>query len=121
MSIQGFNDGPLTYKAAADIAANLLVTLTSTAGSVDLCGEDGFPVGVSTDAVATGAYGTFQPLRGRILVTAGDTISAGDFLTAGGAGVVIPEDNVTARSAMTVGQAETAASLAGTLWMVCLL
>jgi len=122
MSMQGFNAGPLTYKAAAEVAANLLVTLTSTAGSVDLCGDSGFPVGVSTDLIASGAYGAFQPMRGRILVTASAEIAAGDFVVAAASGQVAPETEVTTRTAFTIGQAETAAADAGaTFWMVCLL
>ena len=120
MSNQGFNEGPLTYLAAAQIAANLLVTLTATAGSVGLCGASGFPVGVSTDLIANAAYGAFQPMKGRILVTASASITAGNFVKAAANGQVAPEASAATRTAFTIGQAETGASQNGTFWMVCL-
>jgi len=121
MSNQGFNSGPLTYLTGAQIAANLLVTLTATAGTVGLCGASGIPVGVATDLVTSGAYGTFQPMRGRILVTASAQVVAGNFVKAAASGQVAPESSATTRTAATIGQAETAANGQGnTFWMVCL-
>jgi hypothetical protein len=118
MSNQGFSqDGPLTYLAGAPIATNLLVTLTGTAGTVVLCGAAGFPVGIADGAVASGAYGSFKVMRGRVQVFG--TAAAGDFVKAGAAGVVVAEAGVTTRTGNTIGQAETAAT-AGRLWIVCL-
>ena len=120
MSLQGFNQGPLTYKAANAIATNLLVTLTTTAGSVDVCGASGVPVGIADGAVASGAYGNFLPVEGRVQVVSSATIAAGDFVKAAAAGQVAPEATVTTRTAATIGQAETAVSGSGTFWMVAI-
>jgi|ERR1035437_1936030 hypothetical protein len=125
MSIQGFQlDSPLTYlTAAAPIASNLLVTLTATAGTVDLCGENGVPVGIADGAIPAASYGAFRPLQGRVQVVAASAFLAGDYLCAAAAGEVEGDagsPSVT-RSVNTIGQAETAASNPGdVVWMVCL-
>ena len=126
MSLQGFSqEGPLTYLTASNaIGANLLVTLTATAGVVDLCGASGYPVGIA-DAPAGGnipaaTEGTFFPLKRRVLVIASAAINPGDFCKAAAAGQVAPEATVTTLTAATIGQAETAASGAGVgFYMVC--
>lgn len=120
MSLQGFNSGPLTYKAGAPIATNLLVTLTATAGTVGLCGVSGYPIGVADGAVASGASGCFQPMEGRIKVVCSAAVAAGDFVKAAAAGQVAPESSVTTRTAATIGQAETGTTNPGDVfWMIC--
>ena len=120
MSLQGFNSEGLTYLTNGVIATNLLVTLTSTAGTVGLCGAAGVPVGVADGAVASAAYGTFRPMRGRIQVVSTATITAGDFVKAGASGQVAPEASVAVRTANTIGQAETGVTGSGKFWMVAL-
>ena len=117
MSIQGFNQDPLTYLAGELIGDGLLATLTGTAGSVGLCGAAGVPVGICDGSAASGAYGTFRPMRGRVRVYG--TIAAGNFCKAGASGTVVVEASAAVRSANTIGQAETAAS-PGFFYMVCL-
>jgi|ERR1035437_1867248 hypothetical protein len=117
MSVQGFNSGPLTYLAGVLIGDGLLATLTGTAGTVGLCGAAGVPVGIADGSIASGAYGCFRPLRGRVRVYG--TIAAGNFCKAGINGTVVVEAGATTRTANTIGQAETAAT-AGFFWMVCL-
>lgn len=121
MSLQGFNSGPLTYLAGAPIATNLLATLTSTAGTAGLCGASGVPCGVADGPIASGAYGNFMPMRGRIQVVSAGSVTAGDFVKAAANGQVAPEAGVTTRTAATLGIAETAGETQTNIfWMVCL-
>lgn len=113
MSTQGNNPGPLTYKFANAVASNLLVTLTGTAGSVDVCGAGGIPVGIADGDVAAGAYGNCIPLKQRVRVICSGAINAGELVKAAAAGQVAPETSVTTATAFTIGIAETATTTQG--------
>ena len=114
MSIQGFNNGPLTYlTGATPIPDGCLATLTSVAGTVTLCGDLGFPIGIADGLVPAATYGTFRPLRGRVRLIASGAITAGDFVIPDAAGKVATADSAAVRDAELIGQAETTTTTDG--------
>lgn len=143
MSLQGFNAGPLTYKAGATpIPSNTLVTLTSTEGVVALNMYGGVPVGIADGDIAANAYGNFMPLRGRVQLIAADAIAPGDYIMADDDGLVNSDgaaaetdyagyDGFSGYSAYSgysgntthttrcIGIAETGAAQGAPVWVVC--
>ena len=119
MASQGqiFLRGTSPFLAGEAIAANLLVTFTTVANTVGLCGASGVPLGINaTNAtIASGAIGDVQILAmgDRVLSVSSATITKGDFVKGAAAGQVAPEASVAVRTANTIGIAETSVTGSG--------
>lgn len=113
MTMYGFQTGPIgSGIAAAELAANLLVTRNSTEGQIALCGAGGIPIGVTTELVASGERGEYRrPVKGAPTLVKGTTaIAVSEFVKSGANGEVAPEANVAVRTADTIGIASSACS-----------
>src|SRR5664279_1743142 len=110
--------GTVNRLAANIIGPNLLVAATATGNSVDLCGTNGGPVGISYDTTAAAAKGDIQLLTGgdRVLLTASAGINPGEFVKCAANGQVAPEGTVTTKTALTIATAESTASGASVLF-----
>lgn len=104
--------------AAAAIGANLLVTRSTVAGKVDLCGASGLAVGSTQEATASGDLCTYFRPIGTAWVTCSAAIAIGDMVKPAASGKVAPEATVTTITAATIGQALTATSTDGDTFLM---
>ena len=114
---QIFHRGTVQFTAAESIAANLLVTRTTAADTVGLCGSAGSPIAINAtgSTIPSGAVGEFQLLTvgDRVLGVSNGTITVADFVKAAASGQVAPAAGVTTRHADTFGQADSTISGSG--------
>lgn len=109
--------GPLgSGVASAAIPANTCVKWHTVAGQLAACGSGDIPIGVTQDAIASGAVGAFYRWgQGHEAYVAATGVSAGDYVKCGAAGVLVQEASPTTVTAATVGQAKTASDSANNI------
>jgi hypothetical protein len=91
---------------AEQIATNLIVAASATAGKAAVCGSGGTPIGVVMELFASGATAAVYR-KGRLLCTSTAAINAGEFVKPGASGKIAPEGTVTTRTADTCGVADS--------------